>query len=100
MNGRAVCLSRRRCPRRVDAVLCPETCVTRVVSSGWPDLNLETEIADAIGELGYGADRIAAGEMIGAKVLVASIFSQHVVGSGQARGRDGDSSFLRAATCL
>jgi hypothetical protein len=37
------------------------------VSSGWPDLNLESEIADAIGELGYGADRITAGEMIGAK---------------------------------
>src|SRR5262249_34042191 len=72
----------------------------RVVSCGWPDLDLESEITDAIGELGYGAEWVTAGEMIGAKVLVASAVSQHMVGSGQDRGRDGESSFLRAAACL
>ena len=48
------------------------------VSCGWPDLNVESEIADAIGELGCGAAWIAVGEMIGAEILVASAISQHV----------------------
>jgi hypothetical protein len=41
------------------------------VSCGWPDLNVEPEIADAVGELGCGAGWVAACEMIGAKILVA-----------------------------
>ena len=71
-----------------------------MVSCGWPDLNLEPETADAIGKLCCGADWVTASEVIGAEVLVASAVSQHVIGSGQDRGGDGDSSFLRAATCL
>ena len=53
------------------------------VSCGWPDLNVEPEIADAVGELGCGAARVPAREMIGAEILVASAVGQHVVGGGQ-----------------
>jgi hypothetical protein len=70
------------------------------MSCGWPDLNVETEIADAIDELGCGAEWVTAGEMIGAEVLIASAVSQHVVAGRQDRGGYGDNSFFRAAACF
>ena len=64
------------------------------MSCGWPDLNVESKITDATGELGCGAGWVTASEMIGAEVLVASAVGQHVVDGGQDRGRDGDNSFF------
>jgi hypothetical protein len=42
----------------------------------------------------------AAGEMIGAEVLVAGAVGQHVVGGRQDRSRHGDSSFLWTTACF
>jgi hypothetical protein len=52
----------------------PETPVTSpsVVSCGRPDLNVESQTADASGELGRGASWVTAAEMIGAEILRAS----------------------------
>jgi len=60
------------------------------VSCGRPDLNVESEIADAIGELGWGTGWVATGEMVDAEVLIASTVSQHVVSGGQDRCCDGN----------
>ena len=70
------------------------------MSCGWPDLNVESEMADAISELGCNAAWIAADEMIGAEVLVAGAVGQHVVGGRQDQGRHGDSSFLWTTACF
>jgi hypothetical protein len=70
------------------------------MSCGWPDLNLETEITDAIGELGCGPAWVTAGEMVGAEILAAGAVGQHVIGGGQDRGRHGESSFFGTAPCL
>ena len=70
------------------------------VSCGWPDFNVESEIADAVGELGCRVGWVTADEMIPAEVLVASAIGQHVVGGSQDRGRHGNNSFFGAAACF
>ena len=61
---------------------------------------METETADAIGELSCGAGWVTAGEMVGTEILVPGAVGQHVVGGGENRGRHGNRSFLGATACL
>src|SRR5690349_20699183 len=51
-------------------------------------LNVESEIADAVGELGRGTGWIMADEVIGAEILVAGAVREHVLGAGQDRDWD------------
>src|SRR5262245_24867192 len=58
------------------------------------------KVTDSAYELGHDTARITAGEVVAAKILVASAVGQHVVDGGQDRGRDGDSSFFWTAACF
>jgi hypothetical protein len=70
------------------------------VSCRWPDFDVESEIADAIVELGGGTGWVTPGEMVGAEILITSAVGEHVVGGGEDRGGDGDNSFFGAAACF
>src|SRR5262245_66675958 len=61
------------------------------LSCGSPDFDLITEVSDAVCEPGCGFGRVAAGEVLGAEVLVVSAVTQHVVDNRQDRcgHRDG-----------
>jgi len=54
----------------------------RIILCRWADLNVEAEVADAVGELGRGTGWVTAGEVIGTEILVAGAVSKHVVGGG------------------
>src|SRR3954464_1867020 len=73
---------------------------SRARACGAPDYDDVTEAADAVCELASGAGRIAASEVVRAKVLVAGAVAEHVINGGQDRGGDRDSRFLGAAASL
>src|SRR5215472_5848154 len=70
------------------------------VSCGSPDFDLITEVSDAVCEPGCGFGRVAAGEVLGAEVLVVSAVTQHVVDNRQDRRGHRDGRLLGTAACF
>src|SRR6516165_10440737 len=70
------------------------------LSCGSPDFDLITEVSDAVCEPGCGFGRVAAGEVLGAEVLVVSAVTQHVVDNRQDRCGHRDGRLLGTAACF
>jgi len=85
-------------------VIADNAAIERIVVAAAPQSMLPAwpcdKGADAVCQLGNDAGRIAAGEVVGAEVLVAGAVGEHVVGGGEERGGDSDHRLLAAAASL